>query len=156
MKDDEAGAGAAARLRKHAADCQGPRIGVCHSDCPYRRMPIASLIDDRKVLADAYLCEHSADEGEPIDEAWLRSGGFIDDGTMTVRLKHVVNGRQTELCTTLPHGGWFIGQNIREKILYVEIAAPQTRGQLRLLLRALGISIGGAGSTEGEGVGSGV
>lgn len=31
---------------------------------------------DRAVLADAYLVEHPADDGEPVTEEWLRSVGF--------------------------------------------------------------------------------
>ena len=39
-----------------------------------------SLMDyDELTLAEAYLAEHPADDGEAIDEAWLRSVSFMQE-----------------------------------------------------------------------------
>lgn len=88
------------------------------------------LDDDRSLLADAYLAEHC---DTPIDEAWLRSIGFVryTDESEAVYLPQ--DGRNPVVGRT-HHGAWvingtFIGTTIT------------TRGQLLRLLSALGIPL---------------
>lgn len=93
--------------------------------------------DDCETLADAYLAEHPADDGELITEEWLRSVGFKQsaEGTM-MRLasgEPLSHLRHTAVSFDLVSGNWFAnGLRCRKQ---------ETRGHLRRLCAALGIPI---------------
>lgn len=47
-----------------------------------------SPADDERAIIDTYLAEHPADDGEAVDEAWLRSIGFWHRGDELVSPPH--------------------------------------------------------------------
>jgi hypothetical protein len=77
----------------------------------------STLVGDWATLARAYLAEHPADDGEAIQVAWLVSMGFeaLDEHD-SGWFKQSPDGREME-----------------------DAAQLKTRGDLRLLCRALGI-----------------
>lgn len=91
------------------------------------------------VVADAYLSEHPADNGEPVTEEWLRSAGFKDATTKRYGLRNWTV-RLFPPCGNL---GWFadIADTIPGDGRGVPIATPATRGHVRRLCAALGITI---------------
>lgn len=108
---------AAERLRRANRSCID-YAALCESD--------ARVVRDSLALAEAYLSEHLPDDGEAIDEAWLAVTGW-EKGGLCMWLG--------EYLTWSSRRGVFVGMYPQSHI--------RTRGQLRLLLRALGV--------EGEG-----
>lgn len=87
---------------------------------------------DNETLASAYLAEHPADEHEPVDEAWLRSLLPTASGD------HFYFHRDK---LTVYISGW---QGIRFMVgcsQYSNSLQLESRGQLRLLCRALQIEL---------------
>lgn len=82
--------------------------------------------DDMKVLADAYLADHPADDGEGADVDWLISVGFVLDAWAV---------RRGLLLWSLARTGWFIGSQ------ELTPPSPVTRGWVRRLAFALGIPL---------------
>ena len=95
---------------------------------------------DIQYVANAYLAEHPADEDEPIDEDWLRSIGF-----------HVNTGDDYYLWINSPNQDfdiqyWDDWEEFRfatSKSDYDVPVSIKTRGQLRDLLKALGLETKG-------------
>ena len=67
-------------LKSVQADAEATWRGYNAKPCrPPHLVPGFDEIQAAYVLADAYLAEHPADDEEPVDEAWLRSIGFVRD-----------------------------------------------------------------------------
>ena len=86
---------------------------------------------DLQNVADAYLREHPADDEQLIDEAWLRSVGFINTWGDKFRnvsgdIDIVVDGETVMLAYRSD---------------YYDTATKATRGDLRRLAAALGIEL---------------
>lgn len=116
-------------------------------------LPGGTVIDDAVEIARAYIADHSADETEPVTEAWLRSVGFLpngdDLGEFAIRLWSV---GETECYGTDPamHYLWSVVDNSSwleaygtggESLCLVELATNNARGDVRRLCRALGIDL---------------
>lgn len=82
--------------------------------------------NDRAAVIDAYLAEHASDDGELITEAWLDTINKRSKGSTVWDLSDRIELIQA-------HGAWYL---IAEQP-YARISGITTRGQLRLLLRAL-------------------
>lgn len=107
--------------------------------------------DDVKAVANAYLAEHRPNDWEVIDEAWLREVGFDGDQFCLCTSDHDTEG--TRLCIDITSGmekrcwtqeTWYkphpSGMKLRE-IENVKLPLPITRGDLRRLASALGITL---------------
>lgn len=100
--------------------------------------------DERKIV-DAYLALFRADDEQPIDETWLRSVGGKRPMTPARDTCLVLGCFRTGACPPdgiypisyykTPKGepNWMVFGNV--------IKSPETRGDLRLLARALGITL---------------
>lgn len=89
---------------------------------------------DALELANAYLAEHPADEDEPVTEEWLRAIGFNDDKEFPGYVILLTECGYIE-CIGFDGGvEWMLFGNELNP-------GPQTRGQVRLLCRALGIEL---------------
>ena len=107
----------------------------------YARSPYKGNFDlrleDAYLLAEAYLALHPADDGEAIDEAWLRSMGFT---------KHEWHHQKWTFyrSTGMPIGLWHVEDGWKAMLIHSEahasclVRAMTTRGQLRRLLAAIG------------------
>lgn len=88
-------------------------------------------------IAKQIEAEHPADDDEPIAEEWLRSVGFargrFDDDLVLPPIVRGLTVRDDIVCEYWVVRTYRIPDN----------AAPRTRGQLRLLCRALGIELKG-------------
>ncbi len=126
----------------------------------YGRTPhsLLKMHDDTEMVANAYLAEHPADDGEPITEEWLRGLGFRKWGLETdaelydlyipmrdelgwqCRLAYQSNGfYAVRLCDDHSYGG---AESV--ELLDTRNRKPAvSRGQVRRLLAALGITEGG-------------
>lgn len=119
-------------LSGDVADCLGG--GMPHDTLTYRGSLLHELCQAALTVKKAYLELVPADSELPIDEAWLRSVGFsefVDDSGWFRESKcsevYVSRGYR---------GQWLVnGQELPEE------AQPTTRGQLRLLCRALSIPL---------------
>lgn len=82
-------------------------------------------LEDRRLIAKAYLAEHPADNDEPITDSWLRKIGFQDMETGLESQDHVVIvnawGMDFTVCNGKPK--------------------PETRGDVRRLAKALGLEL---------------
>lgn len=125
---------AAERLRKHLAnkyDRNGPYWRAGHIAESWH-------FDKQQMNADIALlaAEHPADSDEPITEAWLRQIGFSEYKCPKQPCRNAFSIKDGALMFS-PHyyqdfrGAWMFHR--------VVIQSPTTRGQLRLLLRALNI-----------------
>lgn len=103
---------AAERLRKHE------RYG-----------PWVAYDGDRHYLASVRPDDDTQDDTQ-IDEAWLKSAGFREDGA---HLFLSARGPGLGGFQFYPNGKWYL--------FGTEIKPIRTRGQLRLLCRALGITL---------------
>lgn len=113
--------------------------------------------EDALTLADAYLREHPADEELPIDEAWLRSVGFVDTPSfgmaLTFRKEYGEDVATFTLsCCDAPNVGDGACWEIAVKSIELDPESamlpcePATRGQLRTLCRTLEIALEETGS----------
>jgi len=106
-------------------------------DKAYGTDMIGSFGADLETLGQAYLAEHPADEDEPVTAEWLRSIGFERMHESSFDWHHpliaFVRVRACEVYPKLFHGcsaaGWHL------------VALSATRGQVRLLCRALGVEL---------------
>ncbi len=127
---------AAERMRQHIAK-KDEASGPYYAGTFYQMDNALILLSkDLGVLSRAYLAEHPADEHEAITEAWLRSVGFFErceylvirpSEPMPIGLRH------TKIGFGLIDGNWYANG--------LGCKTPETRGQLRLLARALGIPL---------------
>lgn len=117
----------------------GIASSICHNDI------YGCGDEDRcnRILADAYLATVRNDSELPVTEQWLRSVGFFDGGTLTLRIEYLCDDLRTELCCMMGDdlNRWSIGQNVGNRIYYVGIAPAKTRGHVRQLCTALGITL---------------
>lgn len=100
-----------------------------HQDAVYGDFANAFRRLDTQTLADAFLAEHPADDDEPDTEEWLRGVGFTDCKNDGLRLS---------ILARYPNLGmpfWEVCGTV------IRLAQPKTRGQLRRLCAALGISL---------------
>jgi hypothetical protein len=81
-------------------------------------------------VARAWLAANPADSDEPVDPEFLRSLGFAADGAHVARFGWGPDSNGS--IQVYPNGVWFLN-GTRAK-------APATRGDVRRLLAALGIS----------------
>lgn len=90
---------------------------------------------DIQYVANAYLADHPADEGEPITDGWLREIGFIQWNTS----EHIYSMRFLKTNDELQL--WRqSGSRMTVKVFGVTLKSPvEARGQLRKLLEALGV-----------------
>ncbi len=90
-----------------------------------------------KAVAEAYLAEHPADDGDGLSVEWMQAVGFVQSGGGWWRLGEGTNSMaldyhdNTEVGDVfrLPSGSYTPGINV------------QTRGQLRRLCAALGVPL---------------
>ena len=86
-------------------------------------------------VSRAFLAEHPADDGEAIDEAWLRSVSFMQEsGFYFFRTAQDGLGRVKWL-KIAPNGITYVQCDVFE----MQLHDVKTRGELRALLRALKI-----------------
>ncbi len=103
---------------------------------------------DREIIADAYLREHPADEGEPISEEWLKAVGFTrDDESCMLRLYIDLCSYNSTIVIGCPVCFAAIeqvdgaGPHDSDDDSCVQIPFPQTRRDVRRLAAALGITL---------------
>ncbi len=92
---------------------------------------------DARLLADAYLAEHHADDAEPITLEWLRSVGFQDGHT---KRRSLVAG-VIYVCPPYGPAPWWCGIKSSNQDVYAQITKFATRGQIRRLATALSIPL---------------
>ncbi len=92
-------------------------------------------MEDTRTLAEAYLAEHPADDELEITDDWLRSVGFVDIDEHGSGMLLQVTDEGPEVSIGY-RGQWLVGGDELS-----EAAQPKTRGQLRLLSKALGITL---------------
>lgn len=154
---------AAERLREHRRVClvmRHPR------ESPYTHLEVstgaAELIPgaeqkDLLTLANAYLAEHPADDGEPADADWLRSVGFLPDGDvdkpdapLAIGLYYgrtddeIENGIVAGRHLLIGHAGDAMVEEYDEGgtvVGCVEMPSLPTRGHVRRLCAALGVAL---------------
>lgn len=91
--------------------------------------------EDAVALAEAYLAEHPADDGEPVTAEWLESIGFYRDG---VHPDDPFTCRESSI---------YLSPKYDDEKLWVvfvevyELGKSKTRGDVRRLLAALGIEV---------------
>ena len=126
---------AAGRLRRLAA---GEAYGDTYDDCD------STEGEDRRTLADAWLADHPADDGDEIDAAWLDTLGATDDPARRLPWLWRLNPAGDSLAVRAAASGWVCsilpGDSAR-----VSLPSPTTRGQLRRLLAALGAGLPAGG-----------
>lgn len=96
--------------------------------------PVGILATNALKLADAYLCEHPADDDEPVTEEWLLSVGFVKGGSPQARniycgyltIDDIASG-EASICN------WNDRVAIERSI--------ETRRDVRLLCKALGVTL---------------
>lgn len=114
---------------------------------PQNYCDTAQFIRDAQIVANALKAEHHADDGEAIDEAWLRSAGFA----MPPENKHCpfIFSPESRADCELRLSYW-LGSESRDSLPELAIDAnqeefkipqPATRGDLRRLCAALGIPL---------------
>jgi hypothetical protein len=94
------------------------------------------VLDDRRELATEYLCEHPADEGDRVNESWLVSIGFQferEDEVHSGSLGLLFVMRRIDQFDYLE---WMIDGDPK-----YQIKQPRTRGDVRRLATALGITL---------------
>lgn len=98
---------------------------------------------DRAVLADLYLAANPPDSEAAITEDWLLSIGFETHGTITYYKQSSGVGPIYELgiCPQAGCDGCCIRQKGGGSVYSVDILMPATRGDVRRLCAALGITI---------------
>jgi hypothetical protein len=101
-------------------------------------MPYRGVTADAIVLADAYLAEHPADDGEAITEDWLRS---IEHDLQSVGFEFHVCRNQTTDEWEPHHFSIEHRPDDGEGPIFIPCKMVTTRGDLRLLCRALGIPL---------------
>lgn len=104
------------------------------------RPDISKLLRCARLLALDYFAEHPADDDEPITDTWLRACGFRRPMSPANHYCMVL-GEWLRGFHVLQMGG----DRISESTWYYlgrEVPPCKTRGQLRLLCRALGIELG--------------
>lgn len=94
---------------------------------------------DQDLIVTAYLAEHPADEDEPITEEWLRGVGF----SICAHWGAMAIGDSDQIALEWDYGKWLIRWRRPSDRLTTDIPipAPKTRSDLRLLCRALGITL---------------
>lgn len=107
--------------------------------------PLADVIDapgDAELVARAWLAEHPADDGEPVSAEWLMVTGWVD-------VAEPGGGPLYTFCRP-DHGGAVLTLEGDHRCLMAFLGHPDgapwpcdiyTRGQVRELLRALGIEV---------------
>lgn len=140
MESDELRA-AAARLRiaRYGGDGDNPLSGIAmaYSKSPSGFEDIAQLSKDQLAIVEAYLAENPADSDEPITEEWLRTFSEMEVAT-TKRLAYIVTWCGLLSIEWCPQCGDMPPLLCLDKRVLRE---NPTRGQLRLLARALGIPL---------------
>ena len=150
------------RLRRHEAGepmleiyCprkQGEEWTHMAPTIAYEQLQDDRVIAARELLRIAPLFDRYADE-TPIDEAWLRSVGFLPDGEDTGEFaRKIWSAGETEdygtdpamhiVWSTIDDSCWLEAYDRDGKSLAViELDGIKTRGQLRRLTDALGIEL---------------
>lgn len=102
----------------------------------------AALSADEMLLADAYLAEHPADDAEPVTEGWLQAIGFVRMQQSAAGNDLILRNEAGNCVTYYParRGGlagpfWGVASEWLPKPL-----RPATRGDVRRLLTALGVT----------------
>jgi hypothetical protein len=109
------------------------RSGFNHAQCPDH----CGDCNDARALAEAYLAEHPTDDGEPVTLDWLRTLWKVEPGH-TKRESYIVARRGLFEVGWCPECGELpAAMALDRKIIY---KCP-TRGQWRMLCRALGIPL---------------
>lgn len=125
---------AAERLRRH-------RDRACDAESPYRHkeagyhngaFDLFAITQDGAKLVDGYLADNPADDDLPISKEWLLSCGWIWFNPPT-RLTGCSMIFGEHLFKWGPEAGFHIGVN--------GFNAVKTRGDVRRLCRALGVSL---------------
>jgi hypothetical protein len=100
----------------------------------YRGTLLHNLLEAALTLRRAYLAEHPADDGEPVTEGWLASVGFRQTPLKRYTLK------LGPVLASPPRGNlWWWAVSIDPDGPCKHIPTPQTRGDVRRLLKALGV-----------------
>ena len=123
---------AAERLRK-------VREAVDYDDVYGPLATAYGIVSDCEILADAYLAEHPADDGEAIDEAWLRSVCLVQDQGFyffRTELGPIVRNKWIKIA---PNGVCYVEYDLVE----IQLHDVKTRGELRALIKALKIKAKG-------------
>jgi len=114
-------------------------------------------IEDTAAVANAYLAEHPSDDDEPATPEWLRSVGFLPDGDvdkpdapLAIGLYYgrtddeIENGIGAGRHLLLDHAGDAMVEEYDEGgtvVGCVEMPSLPTRGHVRRLCAALGVSL---------------
>lgn len=118
---------AAERLRRSKQEIRGPfRV--------YGGAWGAKIDADRRIVVDAYLAEHAADDAELITEEWVRS--HFAERLPRVTAVRVYSATKDPIGISCDVMFWEHGA-ISVCISNFRLPHITTRGQLRLLLRAL-------------------
>lgn len=150
------------QLREWAARCTPPvesldatdelraaaerRRAFLNGECPYRGdvewngyvYALAEELRDMRILAAAYLDEHPADDDELVIEEWLRSVGFVDEDHEWLTL--FPDDSDCRVTYDRQNGEIKVETVIAEGFRLPHV---KTRGDVRLLCRALGIELKG-------------
>ncbi len=143
MTDDELRAAEFLRSIRYDHRGDGGYVNADEMDVPY-----FNVSEARETLADAWLAEHLADDGEPADFEWLAAQGKLceDQGywdvppsgdvwwevgpiSFTCEVCQSDPGEPVEAVAT----DWQVGGQMLPKLL-----VPKTRGQFRRLLELAG------------------
>lgn len=96
--------------------------------------PYPAAVDDAIILADAYLAEHPADDGEPVTADWMRS--FAPNPGLYFPLNDDESG---VWFVFNPEGCYMaISDGVNRS---AELPVPPTRGHVRRLCAALGVEL---------------
>ena len=92
----------------------------------------SGIARDACVVAEAYLAEHAADDGEAVTAEWLRTVGFYG------KVNRPLSFTQGELTLVIEGPRCWINMGMRTKHLPPNI---KTRGDVRRLCNALGVEL---------------
>lgn len=100
----------------------------------------SQYVDDLCLIADAYLREHPADDAEPIDEAWLRAVG--QPSTLSEKVYgYNFAGQGINLNVSMDYARTRWMAELTQDEDTIALGQIKTRHDLRLLCRALGITL---------------
>ncbi len=132
-------------------DCNARIIARCDDfdDRPDDFALIVYLRNHAGEIAERLREQGASDDGETIDEAWLKSVGFArEDETFVYRLRFDSRGYESAIVIGLPVQFAALEQvdgvgpeHDECDDSCVQISCPQTRGQLRSLAAALGVAL---------------
>jgi hypothetical protein len=110
------------------------RTGFTYYQCPDSWQEC----NDARLIAEAWIAEHPADDDEPITEEWLEQLAFTHNDSWYFR-SPAQTSMQADVTLIRWSGGWSV--KVSDRFTSVLTANVKTRGDLRLLAKALGIGL---------------